>query len=602
MAVFKCKMCRADLNIEYGATVVVCKYCDTLQTVPVVQDVVNNYSLLQRAFMFLNDEEWSSAEEYFQKVLDIEPKNADAYLGLALAQNKKSTKYAFAEAYIQGSIKTDDKNLKRAGQFANEQLKTWLKEIDVKRAEKEKHRVEKRNLLARARERASKYRNILSTGNHSTVGLKADGTVVAAGTHLEGGEYFIQYNVSDWKDIIAVSAADNFIVGLKADGRVVAKGSKSSVYDWKDIIAVSVGELHTVGLKADGRVVAEGRNFCGACNVSDWKDIIAVSAGKRHTVGLKADGTVVAVGSNENYDRNYVGQCNVSGWKDIIAVLAGDYHTVGIKADGTVVAVGENGQGQCDVDDWKDIIAVSVGERHTVGLKADGTVVAVGENGLGQCDVDDWKDIIAVSVGERHTVGLKADGTVDIVGSAIFGEDKVRRWRDIIAVSASGSHIVGLKTDGTVVAVGSNTWYECNVGGWKLFKSEKELEKDYSEACRLQNSANEADLKKAYIMFSSLKDYLDSKTRADICEKAYKEKKAIRWERERTERAARKERERRERAMAQEAERQKKTAMLNNEKNDLQTEYANLKGLFSGRRRREIEARLAQIEYELKNI
>ena len=38
------------------------------------------------------------------------------------------------------------------------------------------------------------------------------------------------------------------------------------------------------------------------------------------------------------------------------------------------------------------------------------------------------------------------------------------------------------------------------------------------------------------------------------------------------------------------------------QKADLQTELANLKGLFTGKRRREIEARLAEIDAELKNL
>ena len=41
----------------------------------------NAAPLLKRAFIFLEDEEWESADEYFEKVLDLEPKNAMAYLG-----------------------------------------------------------------------------------------------------------------------------------------------------------------------------------------------------------------------------------------------------------------------------------------------------------------------------------------------------------------------------------------------------------------------------------------------------------------------------------------------------------------------------------------
>ena len=45
----------------------------------------------------------------------------------------------------------------------------------------------------------------------------------------------------------------------------------------------------------------------------------------------------------------------------------------------------------------------------------------------------------------------------------------------------------------------------------------------------------------------------------------------------------------------------RKTA-LEQEKSALQTELANLKGLFTGKRRKEIETRLAEIETELKGL
>ena len=180
-------------------------------------------------------------------------------------------------------------------------------------------------------------------------------------------------------------------VGLKADGRVVAAGSNGDgqcrVSGWEDIVAISADGWHTVGLKADGTVVAAGYNDDGQCDVSGWEDIVAISAGSSHTVGLKADGTVVAVGDND------YGQCDVSGWKDIVAISAGGHHTVGLKADGTVVAVGYNNSGQCNVSGWRDIIAISAGFWHTVGLKADGTVVAVGASSDGQCDVSGWRNI-----------------------------------------------------------------------------------------------------------------------------------------------------------------------------------------------------------------
>ncbi len=42
--------------------------------------------LLKRAFMFLEDADWKSADEYCEKVLDNDPENAQAYLGKLMAQ------------------------------------------------------------------------------------------------------------------------------------------------------------------------------------------------------------------------------------------------------------------------------------------------------------------------------------------------------------------------------------------------------------------------------------------------------------------------------------------------------------------------------------
>lgn len=44
--------------------------------------------LLERAFLFLEDGEWASADEYCEKVLDAEPRNAEAYLGKLMVERK----------------------------------------------------------------------------------------------------------------------------------------------------------------------------------------------------------------------------------------------------------------------------------------------------------------------------------------------------------------------------------------------------------------------------------------------------------------------------------------------------------------------------------
>ena len=264
---------------------------------------------------------------------------------------------------------------------------------------------------------------ILSAGGGYAVGLKKDGTVVAAGWNEAG-----QGDVGSWSDIVSVSAGAYHTVGLKADGMVAATGSnlsgESTVSDWKDIVAVSAGIGHTVGLQADGTVIATGNNESGECNVQEWTDIVAISAGNGYTLGLKSDGKVVATGKN---DRN---QLAVSEWSDIVAISAGDSHAVGLKSDGTVVVAGDNSYGQGDVSGWTDIIAVAAGAHHTVGLKSDGTVVATGYNQEGQCDVSGWKDIIAITAG-GNTFGLRKDGTVAVAGENVWNQYDVLGWTNI---------------------------------------------------------------------------------------------------------------------------------------------------------------------------
>ena len=278
-----------------------------------------------------------------------------------------------------------------------------------------------------------------------------------------------------------VAAGSVHTVGLKADGTVVAVGQNSygqcNVNSWRDVVQVAAGYGHTVGLKSDGTVVAAGQNSDGECNVGNWTDITQVAAGGGYTAGLESDGTVVTVGYNQ------YGQCNVSGWTDIIQVTAGHIlHTVGLKHDRTVVAVGADGDtiaailrvpaanitaGWLDVGNWTDIIQVSAGDMHTAGLESDGTVVAVGTNSDGQCNVSNWTDIVQVAAGFKHTIGLKSNGTLVATGDNNYGQCDVSGWTDIAWVATGSYHTVGLKSDGTVVAAG----LESDPVKWNLTKA-----------------------------------------------------------------------------------------------------------------------------------
>ena len=594
---------------------------------PVVQQVIqgggpNVTALLQRGQMALEDREWDSARNYFDQALNMDAQSAEAYLGLLLADFHLTDVEAIQTVResldsIEGNF--NYKRFKRftdaaRGQQVDGFVEAARRDADQEEAEVKAQSEAKKTQLAPIRDRIAAAKGIITISDLYTVGLRADGTVVACGSNDKR-----QCNVDAWTDIVAVATEGFYTIGLKADGTVVACGENNygqcNVDAWSDIAAVATGEDHTVGLKADGTVVSCGSNSYGELNVDTWTDIVAIAAGGGLTVGLKADGTVLACGFNK------LGQCDVDTWKEILAISVGyradepwENHTVGLKADGSVVACGDNKYGQCNVDAWTDIVAVATRDRCTVGLKADGTVVACGDNEDGRCNVDDWTDIVAVATGFFGTIGLKADGTVVACGNDKYDVDA---WTDIVAVVSGCDFAVGLKEDGTVVACGSNEYGRCNVDGWKLFRNLDTLEEEQKEArekvereaaeakaraereaavkekaredrylwlCQRQEEATFA--KDFYIIARSfesteMQGYKDSNDRARLVrQKAHELDAAERAERERRERIS----------------------TLTAERTSLETELSSLKGLFTGKRRKQIEARLGELREELNQL
>ena len=109
----------------------------------------------------------------------------------------------------------------------------------------------------------------------------ADGTVVATGYDLYG-----QCDVKGWTDIVAIDTGDYHTLGLKANGTVVAigqnstgnnfKGRRCDLSIWTNVVTVSGGRGHTIGLRTDGSVLAVGYNDNGQCDMpgwAGWKDI-----------------------------------------------------------------------------------------------------------------------------------------------------------------------------------------------------------------------------------------------------------------------------------------------------------------------------------------
>ena len=187
---------------------------------------------------------------------------------------------------------------------------------------------------------------------NSTLGLRSDGTVTGIDLINDKNSVTtsILKEISNWKGVISLAAGKIHVIGLRSDGTVVAAGGadegECDVASWCNIVTIAAGLWHTVGLCDNGTVVAVGDNYHGQCAVSDWRNIVAIAAGPYHTVGLRADGTVVAAGEKAG------GQCEVNDWEGIVSIDIGclpekvdAYYTAGLCSDGTVVIAGNKPKG-----------------------------------------------------------------------------------------------------------------------------------------------------------------------------------------------------------------------------------------------------------------
>lgn len=105
---------------------------------PAAADSTGAAPLLERAFLFLEDGKWPDADTYCEKVLDIDPKNAQAYLGKLMAELQVQKRGQLSDC-AQPFDKNE--NYLKILRFGDEALNTELRGyIDIINERNETHR------------------------------------------------------------------------------------------------------------------------------------------------------------------------------------------------------------------------------------------------------------------------------------------------------------------------------------------------------------------------------------------------------------------------------------------------------------------------------
>ena len=317
---------------------------------------------------------------------------------------------------------------------------------------------------------------------------------------------------------------------------------------WKNIVSVSCEDMKIVGLRENGMTVASGfspedtEEHEAQKTITAWNHLADISLHGNEVVGLKSSGDIVIKKIKKEKDSNL----SVCGWKDVISITGRSYELYGLVYDGTILMTCPSWL-KLTTPKWTGITALKcAGNGLLAGLDKNGRVVFDGK-------IAAWEGITKLAGGGSQIIGLKTDGTVCAAGSNGANQAETSEWKNIVAIAAAADFSYGLCADGTVVATSIVPGVEV---GPALFGE------------------------------------LEGSVRKLLAQKAAQ----IREEERIAEQCRKEENDRKCRELSE------KIAAAQQRQSAAKTELANLKGLFTGKRRKELEAEIASLDRQIADL
>ena len=125
MAVFKCKMCGASMELPENAKTVTCDYCGSAQTIPTISDEKLE-RLYDRANHYRRNDEFDKAMAIYEQILNENPQDAESYwsivlckYGIEYVEDPKTRKRMPTVNRTQFTSIFDDDNYKSALKYAD---------------------------------------------------------------------------------------------------------------------------------------------------------------------------------------------------------------------------------------------------------------------------------------------------------------------------------------------------------------------------------------------------------------------------------------------------------------------------------------------------
>lgn len=589
-------------------------------------------AFVKRARLFDESEEWEKALEYCEKALDVDPECSQAYLAKELAERKcKSLTDLATFLYLHESAE-DDNSLKCARRFADSTTQSQLSELedkvketperiklsfDEKRA-KEKdvpNWEQKKKRLEYTRKCAEMLMPRIEPSISQTYALNTDGRLSC--TKCTDDQYGTYDNgrsaCANWPSRFqAFSVEQHFVFGCEVNGKIrktqgkINEPSNRDVFsknwgmvsEWENV-KVIVEDLASFGLKyaitEEGTVKVAGKlaNYMTYHGEDKVEHLTDISSFGTYQITLGRVLFITNAGTIKSTE--YIGDDKyaevwkeLSGWTNIKQIVDLTYRVAGLRSDGTLVFSScfvkgikdPTGGGIKEAEQWSGIVQFASLNR-LIGLTETGKIVFsdynldTEENPKVKAAFDEiskWNNIAYLYMPSyARFIGITIDGK--ILKTEYFGDEKYNwtekayelssLWGPVAVIKEGYKYIVGIKRDGSMFAKGEDFHGNTNVSNIQVFKNFDTIPEEISKGIASAKAEREKEI-----------------------------------ERQKEEQRRQEEIRKQERAKQIELERQRKES-LQNEKDSLLNELANLKGLFSGKRKREIQERLDMIEHEL---
>ncbi len=547
----------------------------------VVQGGANLEALLKRGFMSLEDAQWGKATELFDKVLNDDPENAQAYLGLAMAEAQKQTRSAYAAAYTAADSKLrGSRYAARARQFDAE-LEKWFADLDKEG---------KRATIQANLEEAKRAFPDCFTVQDGVLKRKpgAEWTlpvaIIPEGVTCIGEEAFC--NCKALTDIAlpesVTSIGDYAFSGCEALTSITLPESVTSISDTAFIgckgLANEDGFILIRSTLCDyvgsgGKVtIPESVTRIGDTAFYDCEALTdisipesVISIGERAFSGCKglanAEGFVIIRNTLYCYAGSSGKVTVPEGVKNISGAFNGCKTLTGVTLPKSLTSIGCAAFSDC-----KALTSImipegitKIGEESFWGCEALTSITLPKSlTSIGCAAFSFCKALTSITIPEGVTgIGEKIFWSCEALTSITIPEG-VTGIGDYAFAGCEA--LTSIMIPESVLSIGKGAFSGIGYRG---------------TIHAVPGSCAEQYAKAEQISFQPIK------SRAELAAEEAARKAAL------------------EKA---EAERKAKVAALNGEKAQLQVEHANLKGLFTGKRRKEIEARLAEIEAELKTL